>query len=62
MTKRFLMQFMHEEEAQALSEYGIVLAIVAVGLIAGVVALRTQIAQWFSVLNQSLTNHTPTAQ
>ena len=44
------------EEGQTFTEYGLILGIIAVGLIAAAVALRNQIQQVFSNVTSGLTS------
>jgi len=44
------------EEGQTFAEYGLILGIIAVGLIAAAVALRDQIASVFSNVTSGLTS------
>ncbi|MCS7276515.1 MAG: hypothetical protein NZ695_05825 [Dehalococcoidia bacterium] len=44
------------EEGQTFAEYGLILGIIAVGLIAAAVALRDQIANVFSNVTSGLTS------
>ena len=46
--------FMVEEDGAAVAEYGLLLAIVAVGMITVLTAFRTQLTTWWNGLTSSL--------
>lgn len=48
-----------EEKGQGMTEYGLVLGIIAVGAIAGLVLLRDQIGVLINNVKTNLTNNTP---
>ncbi|GAA0182625.1 hypothetical protein SH2C18_49710 [Clostridium sediminicola] len=48
-----------EEQGQGMTEYGLVLGIIAVGAIAGLVLLRDQISTLINNVKTNLTNNTP---
>lgn len=48
-----------EEKGQGMTEYGLVLGIIAVGAIAGLVLLRDQIGTLINNVKTNLTNNTP---
>ena len=52
-------RFLREDEGAAIAEYGLLLAIVAVGLIAILTAFRDDIATWWNGMRESVTA-TPT--
>lgn len=58
MCKR-LQTLLRSNDGQAMSEYGLVLAIVAVALIGGIVAFRQELAAMFTSLTNSMKNQTP---
>ncbi|WBW95547.1 Flp family type IVb pilin [Oceanirhabdus sp. W0125-5] len=49
-----------EEKGQGMTEYGLVLGIVAVGAIVALVALRDQISTLVNTIKTKLTDNTPT--
>ncbi|HET6701995.1 MAG TPA: Flp family type IVb pilin [Gemmatimonadaceae bacterium] len=52
-------RFLREDEGAAIAEYGLLLAIVAVGLIAILTAFRNDIATWWNGMREDITA-TPT--
>lgn len=59
MVKR-IFNWMRSEEGQAMSEYGLVLAIAAVGVIAVLVAFREQLKALFNSVVANMRAETPT--
>jgi pilus assembly protein Flp/PilA len=53
-------RFLREDEGAAIAEYGLLLAIVAVGLIAILTAFRNDIATWWNGMRENITAQ-PTA-
>ena len=53
-------RFIREDEGAAIAEYGLLLAIVAVGLIAILTAFRDDIAIWWNTMREDIVA-TPTA-
>ena len=53
-------RFLRDEEGAAIAEYGLLLAIVAVGLIAILTAFRNDIATWWNGMRENITAQ-PTA-
>lgn len=56
--KRFATQlraFVREEDGAAVAEYGLLLAIVAVGMITILTAFRTQITAWWGRIQTAVT-------
>ena len=53
-------RFLREDEGAAIAEYGLLLAIVAVGLIAILTAFRNNIATWWNGMRENITAQ-PTA-
>ena len=49
-----------EEKGQGMTEYGLVLGIIAVGAIVALVALRDQISSLVNTIKTKLTDNTPT--
>jgi Flp pilus assembly pilin Flp len=47
-------RFLREEDGAAIAEYGLLLAIVAVGLIAVLTAFRDEIGEWWGRLTTKL--------
>ncbi len=52
--KRFLNQFWQDQSGQALTEYALILAVIAVGVLGVMVALGDQIQEVFVSITQSL--------
>ncbi|QQE74761.1 Flp family type IVb pilin [Brevibacillus composti] len=52
--KETLVRFWKEEDGQALSEYGLILGIIAVAAIAGLVAMKEKIKAVFETIAKSL--------
>jgi pilus assembly protein Flp/PilA len=52
-------RFVREDDGAAIAEYGLLLAIVAVGLIAILTAFRNDIATWWNDMKDKITE-TPT--
>ncbi|MEJ8545784.1 Flp family type IVb pilin [Brevibacillus borstelensis] len=52
--KQALVQFWKEEEGQALSEYGLILGIIAIAAIAGLVAMKEKIVKVFEDIAKSI--------
>lgn len=52
-----LKRLLKEEEGQAMSEYGLVLGIIAVGVIVALTALRDQLKTLFDTIKTNLTTH-----
>ena len=48
-------RFLREDEGAAIAEYGLLLAIVAVGLIAILTAFRDDIAVWWNTMREDIT-------
>jgi pilus assembly protein Flp/PilA len=48
-------RFLREDEGAAIAEYGLLLAIVAVGLIAILTAFRNDIANWWNDMKNEIT-------
>ncbi|HKG92541.1 MAG TPA: Flp family type IVb pilin [Gemmatimonadaceae bacterium] len=48
-------RFVKDEEGIAVSEYGLLVGIVAVGLVAVVTAFKNQIGTWFTNITSQLT-------
>jgi pilus assembly protein Flp/PilA len=48
-------RFLREDEGAAIAEYGLLLAIVAVGLIAILTAFRDDIAIWWNTMREDIT-------
>jgi pilus assembly protein Flp/PilA len=48
-------RFLREDEGAAIAEYGLLLAIVAVGLIAILTAFRNDIATWWNGMREEIT-------
>ncbi len=48
-------RFLREEDGAAIAEYGLLLAIVAVGLIAILTAFRNDIAEWWNGMKDQIT-------
>lgn len=59
-TMQGVRRFLREEEGAAIAEYGLLLAIVAVGLIAILTAFRNDIAIWWNGMRRQITA-TPSA-
>ena len=57
MLKRVL-GILRSEEGQAMSEYGLVLAVVAIGAIAALIAFRTQLTSLFNDIATSISRAT----
>ena len=53
-------RFLREDDGAAIAEYGLLLAIVAVGLIAILTAFRNDIATWWNGMREDVTAQ-PTA-
>lgn len=53
-------RFIREDDGAAIAEYGLLLAIVAVGLIAILTAFRNDIATWWNGMRENITAQ-PTA-
>jgi pilus assembly protein Flp/PilA len=53
-------RFLRDDEGAAIAEYGLLLAIVAVGLIAILTAFRNDIATWWNGMRENITAQ-PTA-
>lgn len=53
-------RFLREEDGAAIAEYGLLLAIVAVGLIAILTAFRNDIATWWNTMREDIVAN-PTA-
>ncbi len=53
-----LKRFVRDEEAQGTAEYGLVLAIIAIGLIAAVIALKDGLAEILGNLSTELSGAT----
>jgi pilus assembly protein Flp/PilA len=51
-----VLRLIHEEDGQSLVEYGLILALVAVGLIAALTTLKAQITNVFNKVGASLQN------
>ncbi|CAM5779714.1 MULTISPECIES: Flp family type IVb pilin [Brevibacillus] len=52
--KQALVKFWKEEEGQALSEYGLILGIIAIAAIAGLVAMKDKIVKVFKDIADGL--------
>ena len=52
--------FFVEEEGQGMTEYGLVLGIIAIGAVVALVALRDQISTLINGVKDNLSNNTPT--
>lgn len=52
-------RFVREEEGLAVTEYGLLLALVAVALIAVVKTFGTEIGSWFKTTTGKITSATP---
>lgn len=50
-----LRRFLREDDGAAIAEYGLLLAIVAVGLIAILTAFRNDIAEWWNGMKDDIT-------
>lgn len=50
-----------EEEGQGMTEYGLVLGVIAVAVVALLVALRGQIYTLFKNVTDAITNNTPSS-
>lgn len=50
-----------EEKGQGMTEYGLILGVIAVGIIVALVALRDQINTLINNIKTNLTNNTPAA-
>jgi pilus assembly protein Flp/PilA len=48
-------RFLREDDGAAIAEYGLLLAIVAVGLIAILTAFRNDIATWWNTMKDNIT-------
>ena len=49
-------RFLSEDDGAAIAEYGLLLAIVAVGLIAILTAFRNDISQWWNTMRDDITD------
>lgn len=49
-------RFLREDEGAAIAEYGLLLAIVAVGLIAILTAFRNDISEWWNNMRDDITD------
>ena len=47
-------RFVREEEGALVTEYGMLIVIVVLGMAAVLVAFRTQVASWFSTIGTNL--------
>ena len=54
-------RFLREDEGAAIAEYGLLLAIVAVGLIAILTAFRNDIATWWNGMRETIVAQPPAA-
>lgn len=49
-------QWLHDEEGQALAEYGLLIAVIAIAVIATLVIFRNRLAGTFQRAGEALTN------
>jgi pilus assembly protein Flp/PilA len=54
--KNLVRKFLREEDGAAIAEYGLLLAIVAVGFITVLTAFRDDLRNWWNNLKNNLTN------
>lgn len=54
--------FVSDEKGQGMTEYGLVLGIVGIGVIVALIALRDQISNLLTNITGTLTNKTPPVQ
>ena len=52
--KKLAQNFVREEEGALVTEYGMLIVIVVLGMAAVLVAFRTQVASWFSTIGSNL--------
>jgi len=52
--KKLAQNFVREEEGALVTEYGMLIVIVVLGMAAVLVAFRTQVSTWFSTIGKNL--------
>jgi len=52
--KKLAQNFVREEEGALVTEYGMLIVIVVLGMAAVLVAFRTQVSAWFSTIGKNL--------
>lgn len=59
MSNNLMNRLIHEDEAGTAVEYGLITAVIAVGLIVALVAFRDQISSWFGDIGDEVTSTGP---